>query len=401
MSNRLTDRHIVALKPDPIRRYARADGVVPGLAIRVTPTGHKTWTLSYRVGRRPRRWTMGRHPAILVAAARTKAWRALGALSDGVDPSEAKRDARTRPTVRELVAAYLAHAKQCKRSWDQDDRRLQTIVVPAWQHRAVADLTRRDVQALLAPIVERGAPVEANRTHALLHTLLAFALREGWVAFNAAASIPKQPESSRDRVLPAEEVRALWAACTAEAPAIPVMIARGLQVQLLTAQRPGEVFTMRRADLDLDTSWWTIPVTVAKNGRAHRVPLVAEAVTIVRAAIAAGPTDSPWVFAGVGASVAARSVKALRALRRAGVIAFDAHRHDLRRTASTGMAAAGVPRATIGHVLNHTDRAARVTAVYDRWHYDAEKRAALETWARRLETILTAAPAVVLPFART
>jgi integrase len=400
--DRLTDRRIAALKADPTRRYAVADGVVPGLSIRVTPSGHKTWTLSYRVGRRARRWTLGRHPGILVEHARRKAWRALGALSDGVDPAETKRAQRTAPTMRELVAAYLAHAKsQHKRSWGQDEQRLQRTVLPAWQHRAVGDVTRRDVQALLAPIVERGALVEANRVHAVVHTLLAFGVRESFCPFNAAANISKQPEQSRERVLTDDEVRALWAACEAcidgTATAIPPQIARGLQVQLLTAQRPGEVFTMRRADVDLETNVWTIPASVAKNGVTHRVPLVPEAVTILRAAIADGPADNTWVFAGVGiASVAERAVKAMPDLRRAGAITFDAHRHDLRRTAATGMAAAGVSRETIARVLNHTDRGPRVTAVYDRWQYDAEKRVALEAWGRRLERLLTPAPAATV-----
>ena len=45
----------------------------------------------------------------------------------------------------------------------------------------------------------------------------------------------------------------------------------------------------------------------------------------------------------------------------------------------TGM---GIPRLTVKKILNHVER--DVTAVYDRYSYDAEKRAALEEWAKRL-----------------
>ena len=52
------------------------------------------------------------------------------------------------------------------------------------------------------------------------------------------------------------------------------------------------------------------------------------------------------------------------------------------------MAEAGVPRHHISAVLNHVEDGARVTRVYDRYSYDAEKRIALETWARRLRAII-------------
>jgi hypothetical protein len=52
------------------------------------------------------------------------------------------------------------------------------------------------------------------------------------------------------------------------------------------------------------------------------------------------------------------------------------------------MAAAGIPREHIGHVLNHIEGSSRATRVYDRYAYDREKRIALETWGRTLQNIL-------------
>jgi hypothetical protein len=49
------------------------------------------------------------------------------------------------------------------------------------------------------------------------------------------------------------------------------------------------------------------------------------------------------------------------------------------------MASIGVARLVLAKVLNHTDSA--VTAIYDRYSYDAEKREALEKWATHLETL--------------
>ena len=59
--------------------------------------------------------------------------------------------------------------------------------------------------------------------------------------------------------------------------------------------------------------------------------------------------------------------------------------HDLRRTAASHMASLGFG-VVVDKVLNHTDR--RVTAIYDRYDYDKEKRQALEAWTRKLQGLL-------------
>jgi integrase len=92
------------------------------------------------------------------------------------------------------------------------------------------------------------------------------------------------------------------------------------------------------------------------------------------------------VFVGSGASVRDRAKKAPSRIARA--LKFDFRGHDLRRTAATKMAEAGVPRQHISAVLNHVEAGASVTRVYDRYSYDAEKRRALETWARKLRAIV-------------
>ena len=57
----LTVRTIEALKPAQAR-YEVFDALTPGLAIRVTTSGHKSWVLFYRHHGRLRRLTLGRYP---------------------------------------------------------------------------------------------------------------------------------------------------------------------------------------------------------------------------------------------------------------------------------------------------------------------------------------------------
>lgn len=79
----------------------------------------------------------------------------------------------------------------------------------------------------------------------------------------------------------------------------------------------------------------------------------------------------------------------------------DFRGHALRRSAASATASAGVPRLVIGKVLNHAELT--VTAAYDRYSYDAEKRQALVMWGRRLDAILQNRPswAAVVPLMRS
>ncbi len=72
--------------------------------------------------------------------------------------------------------------------------------------------------------------------------------------------------------------------------------------------------------------------------------------------------------------------------------------HDLRRTAASGLARAGVSRTVIGKVLNHAEPG--VTAVYDRHGYDAEKRAALDAWGEKIGQILRGEGGKVVPMVK-
>ena len=71
--------------------------------------------------------------------------------------------------------------------------------------------------------------------------------------------------------------------------------------------------------------------------------------------------------------------------------------HDLRRTAATGMARLNIPPHVVDKVLNHVSGTIRgVAAVYNRFEYLEERRAALEAWGRYVGDLVTpTAPNVV------
>jgi integrase len=90
----------------------------------------------------------------------------------------------------------------------------------------------------------------------------------------------------------------------------------------------------------------------------------------------------------------AHAQKAIERIVRATGVQFRGH--DLRRTAASLMAGAGVPRLVVSKILNHVETG--VTAVYDRHGYDLEKRAALDFWGKRLDQIVSGKRSKVLAF---
>jgi integrase len=385
-SHRLTARDVETIKPTA-KLVALRDSLVPGLELRIRPAtkgGAKSWSVRYRIHRQQRRLLLGRYPILSLADARGRARRVLRDVALGTDP-QAMREAEAqqreaearRVTFGSLAATYIEkHARPRKRTWKTDRRYLMTEC-KAWKARLATDITRRDVRDLVEAIGDRGAPITANRVLEVVRSMFNFAVDRELVETNPAARCKKPGiEHSRDRVLSDDEIRRFWAALDAQL----VPMASGFRLQLLTAQRGGEVFDMRWQDVDLDGAWWTIPGECSKNGLPHRVPLSTPALEIVKV-LRAQEGDNPYVLAGArGRCQRCAAVKAI------GIPDFVGH--DLRRTAATRMAIAGVPRFVIARVLNHVDTG--VTAVYDRATYDTEKRGALETWALALDAILRA-----------
>ena len=143
-----------------------------------------------------------------------------------------------------------------------------------------------------------------------------------------------------------------------------------------------------------DTGWWLIPGVVSKNHDPHRVPLTTMVLEILRRRARAENADDRYVFSNYRHTCVADRAKKAAAILCNGGVSFHFRAHDLRRTAASYMGEAGVDRFHIAHVLNHRSVThSTVTAIYDRYRYDKEKRAALEKWAEVLFGIVDVKPA--------
>lgn len=408
-----TDRLLANLKPRE-KRYVvwepnhRRLGT---LGVRVAPSGRRTWIYMYRSNDRARMATLGLYPQMSVAQAHAAAAAMLEALEYGRDPARERVIERVEiqrsPTVARLVEDYIErYAKKRKRTWKNDKLMLDKHLVPRLGHLKVGEVRRRDVIGMLEEVAAK-TPTSANRLLEVVRKMFNWAVERELVESNPCWRVSRPArESSRDRVLSPGEIRRLWEVLdqeqalaegddTAETGAAEAWITRplrlGYKLALVTAQRRSEVTGAARTEFDLDARIWTIPAERTKNGKKHRVPLSDLAVSIIQE-LAEQAGDSPWLFPSpwsdgkthITADALSRAVAKLR--KRVGSEHFNVH--DLRRTAASHMAQLRFDRTVIKKVLNHTDP--DVTAIYDRYSYDAEKRAALDAWAQQLLVIVSA-----------
>jgi len=406
---KFTYASLKAFKPKT-ERYEAWETNGKGFGLRVSPAGRKTFIFMYRFDGVARRMTIGTYPALTLSEAHELHAKARQKLEKGSDPGvelvKGKRNAREAYTVIELVDDYIErHAKRKKRSWKEDDRVLRKDVVPRWGKRKAGSITRLDVVNLLDEVRDRaeaigGRGVQANRTLEIVRKMFNFGVGRSIVEFNPCAVIETPAkENKRDRVLSENEIKIFWNNIDKSRMEAGTRLL--LKLQLVTMQRKGEVVQIEKADIDLNSRWWTQPKEKVKNDQTHRVWLTDTALEIIREAMEFSG-DSQWLFPGryIDNHITPQAVS--HALRDAqiknpkqklidvfGITRFTPH--DLRRTAATHATGAGVTRFIIGKVLNHVDQS--VTSRYDLHKYDSEKRQALETWGRKLESIITGQPA--------
>ena len=405
----LTMQSVERHKPQPAGRVEIPDAALPGFYLVVQPSGAKSWAVRYRFGGKTRKFTIGPYPLFDLSAARAAAREALQMAARGRDPILEKKaaveaaQAAERDTVRAVAAEYVERhlrPNSKPRYAAEAEALLRNHVVARWGDRRMGEVTRKDAIALTDALTDAGMGVGANRVFSAARALFNWALEREVIETTPFLRLkPPLAEASRERVLSDAEVRLAWLA--AERLGYP--FGTLVQLLLLSAQRRDEVARMTWAEIDTD-GLWTLPPSRTKNSREHLVPLPFSACEI----LATAPRitgRAGYVLTTDGATASSNFAKnkakldaAMLAIARQeaveggrdpdGVELAPWRLHDLRRTASTGMARLRQPIHVTEAVLNHaTGAVSGVAGIYNRYQYLDEKRAALASWAEYVTSI--------------
>jgi integrase len=418
----LTDAAVRGLKAPRGQRLERADELVRGLRVRVTP-GSKVWILRQRAGGKVRTITLGAfgdgEGELGLAAARTKAVKVQSEIAEGRVPVPAVSRQRIRqgPTMATVIDQFMieyCRDKEVKRPeayrWMFDK-----YIVPKFGDWLIAAIAKQDLREFLRAVRDNHGLTTARRVGGLCKRLFRWAGEEDTIPVDpmALVTLPGK-EAVRQRTLKDEELRAFWLATdpasdprdlndAGRTKAHPSMFPWGayFRLLLLTGQRRGEVANMRWDAIDLKAHTWALEAAQTKSDRAHLVPLsppvvkLLEALPRITVEHDGVVVPSPYVLTTNGRAPISSFSKAKRwlddemVLQLGGPIA-NWRIHDVRRSVSTALAKLGVEPFIRRRVLNHALEG--VDRVYDQFDYLEPKRQALELWARHLAAVVEDGP---------
>ncbi len=280
----LTKAAIDAFPPAPKgKRSYYYDTKAKGLVVSVTEKGVKSFQVYRWVNGRPERITLGRYAhgqsaGLTIEQARKAAAEANLAIAKGENPAEKKRAARGEITLGGLFDEYMTrHADVHNRRPDKA-RSNYRLYLSHWASRKLSHIKKADVQALHAKLGRERGRVTANIAIRLLRAMLNKAIDwEMWNKPNPAKGIELFPETSRDRFLQPDELPRFFKALADEDNET---IRDYIMMSLLTGARRSNVLAMRWDQVSFERGEWRIPVT--KSGEPHVVPLLPEAVAILK-----------------------------------------------------------------------------------------------------------------------
>jgi integrase len=369
----LTDRAISSAKAAPPgKRVLLWDALVPGLAVRVSDTGRRSFVLVKRFpgSANPVPRSIGTYGAISLEDARDKAreWHKL--ISQGIDPARQRAE-----TFHAIAEEFLAREGPRLRTADQRKATLDRLILPTLGLRPIGEIKRSEIIRLLDRIEDERGPRMADGALEVIRRIMS------WHASRSdefrspivrGMSRTRPSERARERVLSDDELRAVWTAATGPFGSMVRFI-------LLTAARRNEASELRW--VELVEGDWILPASRNKAKQDLVRPLSKAALAVL------GPSNGgSYVFsANSGATPISGFSKFKAALDEAsGTSGWTLH--DCRRTARSLMSRGGVNADVAERCLGHVISGVRGT--YDRHEYYEEKRRAFDALAAQIDRII-------------
>ena len=362
-----TEARVAALPSPSKGRAIYRDDKTPGLALRVFPTGRRVYYAERKVGGRPERVTLGASPTLTVDGARKATQDYAGRIARGENPAELRREQRQEKTFGDVFALYLEKWVRARGKPEKNPVSYYNRWLSRWADRKLSSISRADARALHESIEKATSGASANRVMVAAHAVFNWARRhELYAGEPPTGALDRYPERSRDRFLQPDELPKFFEALKEE----PDDTRDLFLLALLTGARRANLLAMRWEEVNVAAATWRMPTT--KSGDAHTVPLVAEALAILKHR-SKRADQSPWVFPSDSRSGHLEDPKRAwqRIRERTGL--RDLRIHDLRRTLGSWQAATGASLPIIGKTLAH--RNVSTTAIYARLNTDPVREA--------------------------
>ncbi len=383
------------------KEYKLTDG--GGLYLLVTPSGGKLWRLKYRFEGREKKLALGAFPEISLSAARRKREEAKGQIAQGVDPGAARKEKKAAELREQETFETVAREwhQQFQSKWAPKTAKAILKMMANNVFREIGDKPISLVDApmllnVLRRIEVRGANYTAHRVRGLCGQVFRYAVATGRTERDPSGDLKGAlapiKTTHRAATTDPKEVAPLLRMLYSYQGSMVVSCA--LRLLPLLFVRPGELRTMKWADVDLDKSEWSFMVNKTKTP--HIVPLAKQAMTILWE-IHPVTGDSVYVFPSARGNSRPMSDMAMNAaLRRMGIdTKTEITGHGFRALARTILdEVLGFRPDFIEHQLAHAVRDPLGRA-YNRTSHLKERKEMMQKWANYLDKLRTGA--AILP----
>ncbi|KJV71493.1 tyrosine-type recombinase/integrase [Orientia tsutsugamushi] len=364
---KLTDKLIRKIKIPTERTSTIKDKIEPGLQLRISQTGRKTWSFEKKFRKEGIKMTIGVFPDLSIKEARKKARELKRLMAKGIDPREAKRQqqiaedekrlkARQDITFKELCYKYIEeYAKIYTIYWQKDTARIHNYAKPLFLKK-ISDIKSNDIEQIFNDISKDGKYATANQFLITLSSIFNKAIKWELIDRNPTLKIDKHKMQARERRLSYDEMsKFLHVLCGEATP----LIRDFALLALYTGARKTNVLEMEWDNIDFVRKIWHIPKT--KNGKAQNIPLTDEIIEILQARKLT--SKSKWVLStdrSKSGHLENPYRRWYKICKKAGI--KNLRIHDLRRTFASCMGDAGAGQYIISAALNHSD--IKSTSIY-------------------------------------
>jgi integrase len=413
LQKRLTEQGIVRLNYDPAAappsgRMEIEDEVCPGLLLRVTPRGVKSFSVIYKVpgeggtnanGRlivgSQHRITLGSTPPLELKAAREQARKIIQAATEGRDPRDDRRERNLIRHSNKFTAAQKRfielEIKPNVKAWKTAEGVLRLHVEPQWGDRPIQDIRRSDVHELLDGLVERGKMPIAREVRKHLSRFFNWAVDREIVKDSPIHGLKRgdlEKNEEAGRALTDVELRYIWHSASGLGYPFGLLY----QLLLLTGQRRNEWAAACRSEINTEKRWLEVPKARYKGGRDHIIPIVDEVWSIIDTLPIWADNDYFIFSTRDGIVPVSGFSKAKLRLDEATLKAMKADDleakllyyrvHDFRVTCETRLAHLGFNQEIRDAVLGHAKPG--LQKIYNKHSYLEEKKTALAVYGAHI-----------------
>lgn len=364
-----------------------------GLYLYINKSDQRFWVFRYRDRTTGKHRDMGLGPEydVTLSEARDKARKHRNTLRDGVDPIDQKKKERAdlilsrarQVTFKDCADRYI---KAHRASWRNKKHAAQWESTLATYCKNLMPLPVSSIDtALVLQCLEPIWPEKtetATRVRQRIESVLDWATaRKYRIGSNPARwrghldkllSKPSKLKNVQHR--PALQYHQAGAFMS-RLRNVGSMAAYALELQILTATRPGETVNARWSEFDIDRKVWTIPAERMKANKEHTIPISPQALTLLKRL----PNSCDFVFPNVSLEKSMTTAAAMKLLKRIepGITA-----HGFRSTFRDWAAdCTSYPREVIEQAMSHQLKD-KAEAAYFRSDMIAKRKRLMADWAR-------------------